>query len=161
MVEDTGRTRRRGCGREVPITHSLSHLHCYASHSGLHQTSCQSACFLEYFARQTQLKICRETTELKPQLSADETIEHAKRAFALKKYEQAVDHYATALELKYAPQFVSHLIIRVRLTVQRDQGQRAGRGFPRNRRPIPFLWQSFARERDNPEFCVGKEPAGR
>jgi hypothetical protein len=36
-------------------------------------------------------------------------IEHAKRAFALKKYEQAVDHYATALELMYVasihPQF--------------------------------------------------------
>jgi len=40
--------------------------------------------------------------EQKPQLSAEETIEHAKRAFALKKYEQAVDYYATALELKYA-----------------------------------------------------------
>ncbi|KAF9778402.1 hypothetical protein BJ322DRAFT_1092908 [Thelephora terrestris] len=41
-----------------------------------------------------------ETSEQKPQLSAEETIEHAKRAFALKKYEQAVDYYATALELK-------------------------------------------------------------
>jgi HAT1-interacting factor 1 len=26
-------------------------------------------------------------------------VEHAKRAFALKKYEQAVEHYATALEI--------------------------------------------------------------
>lgn len=31
-------------------------------------------------------------------LSIDETIERAKRAFALKKYEEAVEHYATALE---------------------------------------------------------------
>ena len=34
-----------------------------------------------------------------PQMSLEETIEHAKRAFALKKYEQAVEHYASALEL--------------------------------------------------------------
>ncbi|KAI0796061.1 hypothetical protein C8Q75DRAFT_711441 [Abortiporus biennis] len=31
--------------------------------------------------------------------TVEETIEHAKRAFALKKYEHAVDHYATALEI--------------------------------------------------------------
>lgn len=31
----------------------------------------------------------------------EEAVEHAKRAFALKKYEQAIDHYATALELAY------------------------------------------------------------
>lgn len=42
----------------------------------------------------------RETAEQKPQLSVEETIEYAKRAFALKKYEQAVDYYATALEHK-------------------------------------------------------------
>ena len=35
----------------------------------------------------------------------EETIELAKRAFALKKYEQAVDHYATALEMT----FVTHV----------------------------------------------------
>ncbi|KAJ3926199.1 MAG: hypothetical protein NXY57DRAFT_948380 [Lentinula lateritia] len=33
-----------------------------------------------------------------PDISPDNAIEHAKRAFALKKYEQAVDYYATALE---------------------------------------------------------------
>ena len=33
--------------------------------------------------------------------SVEESLELAKRAFALKKYEQAVDHYATALELMY------------------------------------------------------------
>ena len=33
--------------------------------------------------------------------SIEESLELAKRAFALKKYEQAVDHYATALELMY------------------------------------------------------------
>ena len=32
-------------------------------------------------------------------LSIEEALELAKKAFALKKYEQAVDHYATALEL--------------------------------------------------------------
>lgn len=31
--------------------------------------------------------------------SVDEVVELAKRAFALKKYEEAVEHYATALEL--------------------------------------------------------------
>ena len=31
--------------------------------------------------------------------SIEESLELAKRAFALKKYEQAVEHYATALEL--------------------------------------------------------------
>jgi len=48
-----------------------------------------------------------ERTEIKPttdapQVSLESAIEHAKRAFALKKYEDAVDHYATALELMYA-----------------------------------------------------------
>lgn len=46
----------------------------------------------------------RETADQKPQLSVEETIEHAKRAFALKKYEQAVDYYAAVLEQKCAPQ---------------------------------------------------------
>lgn len=32
-------------------------------------------------------------------VSIETAIEHAKRAFALRKYEQAIDHYATALEL--------------------------------------------------------------
>ena len=59
--------------------------------------------FFQIFGGQTGFNVCRETTEQKPQLSAEETIEHARRAFALKKYEQAVDYYATALELKYAP----------------------------------------------------------
>jgi hypothetical protein len=34
-----------------------------------------------------------------PELTMDSAIEHGKRAFALKKFEQAVDYYATALEL--------------------------------------------------------------
>ncbi|KAJ7098731.1 hypothetical protein B0H15DRAFT_878570 [Mycena belliarum] len=34
-----------------------------------------------------------------PEMGLDAAIEHAKRAFALEKYEQAVDYYATALEL--------------------------------------------------------------
>ena len=71
----------------------------------------------------------RVVTEQKPQLSAEETIEHAKRAFALKKYEQAVDYYATALELKYASQPASLPFIRAGLTHCRDQNQRAGGRF--------------------------------
>jgi hypothetical protein len=35
------------------------------------------------------------------EMGLDAAIEHAKRAFALEKYEQAVDFYATALELMY------------------------------------------------------------
>lgn len=34
-----------------------------------------------------------------PEITIEGAIEHAKRAFALKKFEQAVEHYATALEL--------------------------------------------------------------
>ena len=59
--------------------------------------------FLAHFDGWAPLKSYREAAEQKPQLSVEETIEHAKRAFALKKYEQAVDYYATALELQYAP----------------------------------------------------------
>ncbi|KAI0741373.1 hypothetical protein C8Q80DRAFT_1259857 [Daedaleopsis nitida] len=38
-------------------------------------------------------------TPEQPALSLEETVELAKRAFALRKYEQAVEHYASALEL--------------------------------------------------------------
>lgn len=38
------------------------------------------------------------TTTLNEASSIEEALEHAKRAFALKKYEQAVQHYASALE---------------------------------------------------------------
>lgn len=34
-------------------------------------------------------------------MTAETAIELAQRAFALKKYEESVDHYATALELVY------------------------------------------------------------
>lgn len=34
-------------------------------------------------------------------MTVETALEHARRAFALKKYEQAVEHYATALELQY------------------------------------------------------------
>jgi hypothetical protein len=82
--------------------------------------------FLEYFTRRYEFTMRSETTEQKSQLSAEETIEHAKRALALKKYEQAVDYYATALELKYALHRCSVPIIRARLTDRRDQIQRVG-----------------------------------
>jgi hypothetical protein len=32
-------------------------------------------------------------------VSVSDALDHAKKAFALRKYEQAVEHYATALEL--------------------------------------------------------------
>ncbi|KAI0683977.1 hypothetical protein BC835DRAFT_1392364 [Cytidiella melzeri] len=53
---------------------------------------------------QAALSICRSETDTKPSkgdksLSMEEALELAKRAFALKKYEEAVDHYATVLEL--------------------------------------------------------------
>ncbi|KIK99368.1 hypothetical protein PAXRUDRAFT_822852 [Paxillus rubicundulus Ve08.2h10] len=35
-----------------------------------------------------------------PKMTVENALEHARRAFALKKYEQAVEHYATALELQ-------------------------------------------------------------
>ena len=41
------------------------------------------------------------STAPSPFQTIEEAVEHAKRAFALKKYEQSVDHYATALELAY------------------------------------------------------------
>lgn len=34
-----------------------------------------------------------------PTISVNDALDHAKKAFALRKYEQAVEHYATALEL--------------------------------------------------------------
>ena len=33
------------------------------------------------------------------EVTIETAIEHAKRAFALKKFEQAIEHYATALEM--------------------------------------------------------------
>ncbi|GBE86247.1 NASP-related protein [Sparassis crispa] len=43
-----------------------------------------------------------EISATAPKPTIEEALEHAKRAFALQKYEQAVDHYATALELMTA-----------------------------------------------------------
>lgn len=44
-----------------------------------------------------------------PEMTPESAIDHAKRAFALKKYEQAVEHYATALELVYVALFSTEL----------------------------------------------------
>jgi len=38
-----------------------------------------------------------------PPATVSDALDHAKRAFALRKYEQAVEHYATALELLFVP----------------------------------------------------------
>lgn len=46
-------------------------------------------------------KAAKSTSETRP-AGMEEALELAKRAFALRKYEQAVDHYATALEFLYA-----------------------------------------------------------
>ena len=40
-----------------------------------------------------------------PPATVGDALDHAKRAFALRKYEQAVEHYATALELLFVPPF--------------------------------------------------------
>jgi len=39
------------------------------------------------------------TDASEPKAKIESAVEHAKRAFALKQFEQAVEHYATALEL--------------------------------------------------------------
>ena len=38
-------------------------------------------------------------------VTIESAVENAKRAFALKKYEQAVEHYSTALEHAYVASF--------------------------------------------------------
>lgn len=50
-----------------------------------------------------QLKAARAdaTDAFAPDMTVETALEHARRAFALKKYEQAVEYYATALELQY------------------------------------------------------------
>jgi HAT1-interacting factor 1 len=40
-----------------------------------------------------------------PEVTIDGAIEQAKRAYALKNFEQAVEYYATALELMYVSRF--------------------------------------------------------
>ncbi|KAG2056740.1 hypothetical protein BDR06DRAFT_952372 [Suillus hirtellus] len=49
-----------------------------------------------------QLKAARAdaTDAFAPDMTVETALEHARRAFALKKYEQAVEYYATALELQ-------------------------------------------------------------
>lgn len=50
-----------------------------------------------------------------PTMTVETALEHARRAFALKKYEQAVEHYATALELQYVDTRVARsVVVRVR-----------------------------------------------
>jgi HAT1-interacting factor 1 len=39
------------------------------------------------------------TNASEPEVTVEGAVEHAKRAFALRKFEQAVEHYAIALEL--------------------------------------------------------------
>jgi len=50
----------------------------------------------------SHLHACRSTADGIPStggVTLESSVEQAKRAFALKKYEDAIDHYATALEL--------------------------------------------------------------
>ncbi|KAI0709688.1 hypothetical protein C8T65DRAFT_739864 [Cerioporus squamosus] len=48
---------------------------------------------------ETETKPAATHEQTEGAMSLEDTIEHAKRAFALRKYEQAVEHYASALEL--------------------------------------------------------------
>ncbi|OJA21553.1 hypothetical protein AZE42_03234 [Rhizopogon vesiculosus] len=47
--------------------------------------------------KETKINVIDAST---PDITVETALEHARRAFALKKYEQAVEHYATALELQ-------------------------------------------------------------
>ena len=54
-----------------------------------------------------------------PPATVSDALDHAKRALALRKYEQAVEHYATALELLFVPLHLSPLLPRCRLKYYR------------------------------------------
>lgn len=47
----------------------------------------------------TRMQKSAATDASEPKVTIESAVEHAKRAFALKKFEQAVEHYASALEL--------------------------------------------------------------
>lgn len=51
-------------------------------------------------------------------------MEHAKRAFALRKYEQAVDYYATALEMKCAAHLVRYYASVVEIALGQNNAER-------------------------------------
>jgi HAT1-interacting factor 1 len=70
-----------------------------------------------------------ETNRVAQKLSVEEAMEHGKRAFALRKYEQAVDYYATALELKCVL-LVLHLYAKVAEAFVRTQ--QSGEDSPEN-----------------------------
>ena len=60
---------------------------------------CLSKCCRRLTRHDPRRETSKPTATSEPHMTLEETIEHAKRAFALKKYEQAVEHYASALEL--------------------------------------------------------------
>jgi HAT1-interacting factor 1 len=55
----------------------------------------------DYYELNPVMRSVTAKTEPEAKRTLEEEIELARRAFALKQYEQAVDHYATALELQY------------------------------------------------------------
>jgi len=55
--------------------------------------------------QQGQEQPATTTTATDPPATVSDALDHAKRAFALRKYEQAVEHYATALELLFVFSF--------------------------------------------------------
>ncbi len=61
------------------------------------------SCILQIYSRSAQppTRTLRSPKNTAPatEVTVQSCVEQAKRAFALKKYEQAIDHYATALEL--------------------------------------------------------------
>ena len=77
-----------------------------------------------------------------PAMTAEMALEHAQRAFALKKYEQAVEHYATVLELQYVPPFPCHPSTHERsplapMQIQKTPTRRTGDG-----RFVFLVWKS-------------------
>ena len=66
-------------------------------------THCRSTCLgvhikTIFFFRDRRDKATGDADVPKPEMSVDEAVEHARRAFALKQFEKAVEYYAAALE---------------------------------------------------------------
>lgn len=59
-----------------------------------------------------------------PQMTVEEALEHAKRAFALRKYEQAVDYYATALEMKCVASLIHYNALVAELLSEQNNAAR-------------------------------------
>ena len=76
-------------------SHYSAHIHDYGVCTSIKRCSFHSHAHFLRSSMETDSKPATQSGSL----SIEEALELAKKAFALKKYEQAVDHYATALEL--------------------------------------------------------------